>query len=364
MEEPLDDSLKCPIGLELFTDPVIGADGHTYERKNITTWLQTHSTSPLTRQPMDRNSLRPNHLVRKLVDEFMAASKERQYRFRLNVDVRKCEECPWRVSTGKVMYKAEWIREQGPRITLLEIEGIRACREASFYAQLSCHPHIIRTFGLVYTDTNSVSLVQEFSSYGDLSYQLCEQHFWPSTTVLLEIFAQIIDALLHLVQNGIVHGDVACRNVLAFRLHPTRPKDNLFKLTDFSLMKGSTLFSVVDITTATTFTVKPIRYCAPEVLKKRNAPSSYSEKSDVYSMGMLIWEAHSQGEVPFASIESDVEVKRTRRSGQSLDRPQTCSTELWSLINTCWEFDPDARPTFKELRHHIMEMMRCDSNRR
>ena len=364
MEDTADDSLMCPIGLELFTDPVIGADGHTYERKNITTWLRAHGTSPLTRQPMDRNSLRPNHVVRKLVDEFIAASKENQYRFRLNVDVRKCEEHPWKISFGKAMYKAEWIEKRGPPITLLEIEGVRACREPSFYAQLSWHPHIVRTFGLVHNDTNSVLLVQEFSSYGDLSYQLREQDFHPSATVFLEIFVQIIDALIFLAQHGIIHGDVVCRNVLVFRLHPTKPKNNLFKLTDFGLTKGSTLFSVVDNTTATIFAVKPIRYCAPEVLRKRNVPSSYSEKSDVYSMGMLIWEAHSQGELPFASIENDVEVKRVRRSGQLLERPQSCSTELWSLVNTCWEFDPDARPTFKELKHNLMDMMQCDCHRR
>ena len=49
----LSDVLKCPITYELFRDPVIGSDGHTYERENITAWIQKHSTSPITREPMD-----------------------------------------------------------------------------------------------------------------------------------------------------------------------------------------------------------------------------------------------------------------------------------------------------------------------
>ena len=39
----------CPITNEIFIDPVIAEDGHTYERKAITDWLQKNSISPLTR---------------------------------------------------------------------------------------------------------------------------------------------------------------------------------------------------------------------------------------------------------------------------------------------------------------------------
>lgn len=362
MEITSGDSLGCPIGLELFTDPVIGADGHTYERKNIVTWLQTHGTSPLTREPMSCSSLRPNRLVRRMVDEFIVASKEKEYQFHLDVDVRKCEERSSSTSSGKIIYNAEWIRERGPPIILLEIEGIRACREASFYAQLSCHPHIVRTFGLLHRQSKSVTLVQERSPYGDLSHKLCEKIFRPSADVLLEIFVQIIDALLWLLDHGIVHGNVVCRNVLIFRMDPTKPKNNLVKLTHFGLTKGSLLFSAFDSVNTTILAVKPIRHCAPEILKNKNISQSYTEKADVYSLGMLMWEAHSQGELPFSSIESDVEVKRARRSGELLEKPQSCSPELWSLMNTCWEIDPDARPTLKELKHNLMTLISCSSN--
>ena len=42
----------CPIGLNLFVDPVIAPDGHTYERRYLTTWLSNHHRSPKTQEPL------------------------------------------------------------------------------------------------------------------------------------------------------------------------------------------------------------------------------------------------------------------------------------------------------------------------
>ena len=41
---------RCPITTAVMRDPVVAADGHTYERQAIATWLATHNTSPLTRE--------------------------------------------------------------------------------------------------------------------------------------------------------------------------------------------------------------------------------------------------------------------------------------------------------------------------
>jgi len=52
------------------TDPVIGSDGHTYERTAITEWLTTHSQSPLTRQLMTQLDLTPNYALRSAIDRW------------------------------------------------------------------------------------------------------------------------------------------------------------------------------------------------------------------------------------------------------------------------------------------------------
>lgn len=58
----------CPITHEVFTDPVVAADGHTYERSAIEQWFQSHNTSPLTGAIMHDKTLRPNYQVKQSID--------------------------------------------------------------------------------------------------------------------------------------------------------------------------------------------------------------------------------------------------------------------------------------------------------
>ena len=46
-----DEGVRCPITQEVMNDPVICADGHSYERAAIEEWFRTkHKTSPLTNE--------------------------------------------------------------------------------------------------------------------------------------------------------------------------------------------------------------------------------------------------------------------------------------------------------------------------
>ena len=61
----------CPIGLAIMKDPVIGPDGHTYELTAITEWLLHNDVSPITRQHMSVNRLRPNIALRKMIEDWL-----------------------------------------------------------------------------------------------------------------------------------------------------------------------------------------------------------------------------------------------------------------------------------------------------
>ena len=54
----------CPITLELMLDPVVAADGYTYERKAIEEWFENNRTSPNTNAWLEDRTLRPNHSMR------------------------------------------------------------------------------------------------------------------------------------------------------------------------------------------------------------------------------------------------------------------------------------------------------------
>ena len=56
----------CPLTLDVFKDPVIIRDGHTYERAAIQSWLERNHKSPLTDEVIPRDDpLIPNLTMRK-----------------------------------------------------------------------------------------------------------------------------------------------------------------------------------------------------------------------------------------------------------------------------------------------------------
>ncbi|KAJ1445654.1 hypothetical protein M885DRAFT_414912, partial [Pelagophyceae sp. CCMP2097] len=54
----------CPITLTMMRDPVLCADGHSYERRAIDGWLRAHATSPLTNLPLSSRDTTPNRALR------------------------------------------------------------------------------------------------------------------------------------------------------------------------------------------------------------------------------------------------------------------------------------------------------------
>ena len=59
----------CPITQTIMVDPVMCEDGITYERSAITQWLQSHNTSPVTRQYISSNLI-PNIALRNTISDY------------------------------------------------------------------------------------------------------------------------------------------------------------------------------------------------------------------------------------------------------------------------------------------------------
>eukprot|EP00471_Norrisiella_sphaerica_P003042 CAMPEP_0184484944 /NCGR_PEP_ID=MMETSP0113_2-20130426/6605_1 /TAXON_ID=91329 /ORGANISM="Norrisiella sphaerica, Strain BC52" /LENGTH=176 /DNA_ID=CAMNT_0026866173 /DNA_START=331 /DNA_END=861 /DNA_ORIENTATION=- len=60
-------NLRCPITLDIMKDPVVCADGHTYEREAIQMWLKKNARSPQTNLPLASKDLIPNHSLRGII---------------------------------------------------------------------------------------------------------------------------------------------------------------------------------------------------------------------------------------------------------------------------------------------------------
>jgi serine/threonine protein kinase len=89
------------------------------------------------------------------------------------------------------------------------------------------------------------------------------------------------------------------------------------------------------------------QWMAPEVIKK----NSYTEKADIFSFGIILWELWVQ-EPPYKNIER-IQVAKKVATDKNF-RPKISEEfqipeEILALMVTCWDYDPDKRPSFSEI---------------
>ena len=72
-EDGIPPALQCPLTCELMHDPVMNAEGHTYERSAIERWYADRAMDPLTGLQVSDLSLKPNLLVRSLCRQYSAS---------------------------------------------------------------------------------------------------------------------------------------------------------------------------------------------------------------------------------------------------------------------------------------------------
>ena len=267
-----------------------------------------------------------------------------KFDYELNINVKQKRPL---IPNSEKFYKADWIpkREDSPIILILTNDE-KGKREASFYMELNSRRHIVLTYGFVKNDRYPIMLLQERAPHGSLERVLQNGEFEPSQEVLITIFQQIIDAMIHMTNKGVVHCDLRCANVLVFEIDAVDSKRNLVKLTNFSMARKISEDSPVS---SNRLPENLVRYCAPEILKSDDE-SSYSESSDVYSMGVLMWQACSKGAIPY---ERCTDIRQRSLNGDKLSKPNACQGDLWNVICDCFHTQPELRYSFQQMRERL-----------
>lgn len=200
------------------------------------------------------------------------------------------------------------------------------------------HPHIVRYYDRVIDKTNTkIYIVMEYCSKGDISQLIkkCKKTNDPiGEEVIWKIFMQILLALhtCHSRPNGkILHRDIKPGNVFL------DSQDNV-KLGDFGLSKILGQNSEY----ATTHVGTPY-YMSPEQINEAN----YNEKSDIWSLGCLLYEMCSC-RPPFEA-RTHMELAMKIRQGKFERIPNRYSEEISRVIKWMLNLDQNARPTVDEL---------------
>jgi len=107
----------CPITLRLMADPVIAADGHSYERNAIQEWFEHKRTSPKTNRSLSSLTLISNHTLKAAIqshlsDESLKESKSAipLPRHRDTKPILKMKKGPFKMKKGPFKVKKETMK--------------------------------------------------------------------------------------------------------------------------------------------------------------------------------------------------------------------------------------------------------------
>ncbi|XP_077294350.1 TGF-beta activated kinase 1 isoform X2 [Arctopsyche grandis] len=240
--------------------------------------------------------------------------------------------------TFGVVWKALW---RGTYVAVKNIESEAERKAFNVEArQLSrvSHPNIVKLYGVCTKDAN-FCLVMEFAEGGSLYNAL---HCSPKPTY------QAAHAMSWARQ---------CAEGVAY-LHAMRPKPLIhrdLKPPNLLLEKGGLRLKICDFGTAAdkqtqmTNNKGSAAWMAPEVFET----SSYTEKCDVFSWGIILWEVLSRRK-PFD--EADWSTYRIMWAVHTGHRPpllENCPPPIERLMTQCWLKEPSERPSM----HEVVDIM-------
>ncbi|GBB90454.1 hypothetical protein RclHR1_01740031 [Rhizophagus clarus] len=205
--------------------------------------------------------------------------------------------------------------------------------------------HIIRTHGITKDPkSGDYMLVMQFASGGDLHNWLQKKFAeikWNKDKLI--ILWQISEGLETIHKARYVHRDFHSGNILHDLFHNNSQerfkKRHQWLIGDLGLSQP-----INDASNNEIYGVIP--YIAPEIFKG----SPFSKESDVYSMGMIMWEL-TTGCKPFSDVEHDHNLIYKILDGKRPEITEDTPGCYVDLMKSCWDPDPKQRPSAKMIRN-------------
>ncbi|XP_018538383.1 protein-tyrosine kinase 6b [Lates calcarifer] len=234
------------------------------------------------------------------------------------------------------VYRGRWKNHINVAIKIIKSDSEMNHREFQREVQILKslrHRHLISLFA-VCTASAPYYIITELMERGSLLQFLRGpegQH--QDIPSLIDMGAQVADGMSYLEEQNSIHRDLAARNVLV-------GGDYICKVADFGLAR------VIKEPFYITEDKKiPYKWSAPEAISH----GKFSNKSDVWSFGVLLYEIITCGGIPYPAL-SNQEVYQQVTKGHRMPRPAKCPDSLYRIMLKCWSAEPEDRPNFKYLK--------------
>eukprot|EP00193_Tetraselmis_chui_P001157 CAMPEP_0177751172 /NCGR_PEP_ID=MMETSP0491_2-20121128/228_1 /TAXON_ID=63592 /ORGANISM="Tetraselmis chuii, Strain PLY429" /LENGTH=879 /DNA_ID=CAMNT_0019266259 /DNA_START=609 /DNA_END=3248 /DNA_ORIENTATION=- len=253
----------------------------------------------------------------------------------------------------KTVYHGRWC---STAVAIVRMKKGGMATEARIMQRLGTHPNLVQFYRWARDHHGNEYMIMELVANGSLEKFLLVRSSTLDFMDKLKMCEQICDAMCELAREGLLHCDLAARNVLVANVSSIH-----VKVADFGMAREWEFQGAADgDAEKKMLDCIPLRWTAPEVFRSGH----WSEKSDVWAFGVTMWEIFTGGEVPFVrdlDDPSNEAIIYHVMSGNYLNRPADCPLVVYSIMEACWAYNREARPTFEMLQqrfHHVRAQIR------
>ncbi|RGB35363.1 kinase-like domain-containing protein [Rhizophagus diaphanus] len=178
-------------------------------------------------------------------------------------------------------------------------------------------------------------IVMQYASEGDLHKYLQKEFTEIDWKKKIKILEYISSGLFVIHNENFIHRDLHSGNIL---VNNENCQYYEYAVGDLGLSRP------VNDTLSNNEIYGVIPYIAPEIFKG----STFSKESDIYSLGMIMWEL-TTGCKPFANVEHDHRLIYNIIDGVRPEITEDTPNFYSNLMKRCWDSDPKKRPSVKEI---------------
>ncbi|RGB23190.1 kinase-like domain-containing protein [Rhizophagus diaphanus] len=210
-------------------------------------------------------------------------------------------------------------------------------KELKLHRNIDYHENIIRLYES--QRWNSVDVIQkysfvlEYADSGTLNTYLNEHFSELDWSDKYHLASQLASAIEFLHEEDIIHRDLHGNNILIHQKN--------IKVADFGLSKK------IDVASSTSKVFGLIPYVDPKSFDDKEN-YKLNKKSDVYSIGVLLWQI-SSGHKPFREVNYSLRLMLSILNGKREEIINGTPVEYSNLYTECWRYEPNERPNMREI---------------